>query len=327
MARELTLEQGSQEWLECRKRHITGTEVAHLWCGKDTFKSLKEEKLGIKPVADLSNVPAVKEGKLFEPLIRGYVARKFGNTLCPKTGVIPTPCLEDEDEPFYMVSLDGLTENGEPIEIKNTSSTNLEAFKEVKHKGVFSKSGRGNGYYAQIQWEIYMCKAQNALLVCHQSKDGKNLGEFYFQVIHRDEKVIQELLEIAQAFKAYLIDGIEPSLKIAGRQIGTQGVNQQEVETLLTLYRKANSFYEEAKSKLEKAKEVRSRLTDLLIEQLPTDVDKLETEEYVIARTERVGNINSNKLVNFLIENNLMTQADIENFRNKSSFTNSVKIK
>ena len=44
MAKELTLVQGSQEWVEVRRNHITGTEVAHIWCGKTTLDELRQEK-------------------------------------------------------------------------------------------------------------------------------------------------------------------------------------------------------------------------------------------------------------------------------------------
>ena len=331
MARELVnLIQGSQEWLDVRRSHITGTEVAHIWCGKTTLDELRLEKLGLQAVPDLSRVPAVQEGKLFEPLIRNYLATNWRNVLCPQTGVIQDPCLESEEEPFFMVSLDGITENGTPIEIKNTSSSNKKAFDEVQMKGAFSKSGKANGYYAQLQWEMYLTEAQEALFVCHQSNDGKTLCPENIKclVVKRDESVIKELVDIGLKFKDLMLNNKTPdSLVYAGRQVGGELATNEEVLKLVAQYREAEEQYQVAKTATDALKTLRNSITDKLVSYLPDGISQLEGTDYVVSRVERRGSIDTQKLIDYLVKNGLMTVDEIEQYRGKTSFTNSVKLK
>lgn len=53
--KELLLEQGSDEWLAVRSKHITGTEVAHLWSGIVKMPELRDLKLGITKFPDISH--------------------------------------------------------------------------------------------------------------------------------------------------------------------------------------------------------------------------------------------------------------------------------
>ncbi len=323
------LVQGSQEWLDVRKQHITGTEVAHLWAGKISFKELKEQKLGLRPVPDLSKVPAVQEGKLFEPMIRGYLETACRSLLCPNTGKLPTPCLESTSEPFFMVSLDGLTEAGQPVEIKNSYSRSKSDFDDVLIHGPDSAVGKAYGYVAQVQWEIYLTGAQGACFVCHKSDDGKTLSEDHLNMrfIKRDEAIIRELVAIATAFKEYFLNGVEPhDLAFNGRIIGGTVANPA-FEKLLSSYRAIDAMYEEKKALLDKIKEERSALANQLCEGfIPDGATKFSGDGFTLLKTVRKGSLDGAKLAADLLKQKICDEAFIEQHRRSETVSCSVKL-
>lgn len=320
------LEQGTSEWLEFRKRHITGTEVAHLWSGQVKFEQLRDEKLGLVSKPQLNTEP-VLEGKFFEPLIRAHLlTTPLGRKLSP-SGECPTPCLEVVSEPYFMVSLDGLTDMGIPVEIKNSYSKSKTSYKDVLENGSFSKTGKNAGYYAQVQWEIYCTDAPCAVFCTHKSLDGKTFcpDNFKTQIIKRDPEVIKELVAIAHGFKEFMDTGKLPELKVGKRAITPEP--QDEVVQLIELYKTQNEAYEAANAALKPLKEQRDETAKLLVELLPEGVNKLETSDCSIVREERKGSIDVEELSQYLVEHKLMSVEQIDTFRRDASYANRIRLK
>lgn len=336
--KELLLEQGSDEWLAVRSKHITGTEVAHLWSGIVKMPELRDLKLGITKFPDISHQPQVKEGHFFEPLIRNYLATtpRFRANICPKTGVIATPCLESQDEPFFMVSLDGIAESGFPIEIKNSYSAtkDLKAYEDVCKNGPNSRTGRQNGYYAQVQWEMYLTGAPFALFVTHKSNDGVTLcpENIRGMVVRRDDKVISELITLAKGFKEYMQTGILPTLEVGDKTIISEDSVSEEIKNLLGNFLSAERAYATAKAEADKLKKAKDELTEKLVNNLPKGKNKLQgilegLGQFSISRETRQGAIDYDKLMKSLIEKKIITPDEIEVYRKADTISKRVRIK
>lgn len=319
------LEQGTQEWLECRKRHITGTEVAHLWAKQVKFDQLRQEKLGLIEKPQLNCGP-VNEGHYFEPLIRSYLmSTPLGKKLSPN-GECPTPCLESIKEPFFMVSLDGLTEMGIPVEIKNSYSKSSSSYDDVLENGSFSKTGKNAGYYAQVQWEIYLTGAPCAVFCTHKSLDGTTFcpENFRTQIIKRDPEVIEELVKLAYAFKEYMQKEELPEVSVGSRTF--TNAPSDELVQLIELYKAQNEAYESAYAALKPLKEEKDNTAKQLVDLLPEGCDSLETTDFIVAREQRKGSVDVEALTKHLVSEGLMTLEQINEFRRSSSWSNKVKI-
>ncbi len=312
--REMSLEQGTEEWLAARREHITATEAAHLWSGATTFQKLRDEKQGKVAVPDLSNVPSVQEGKLMEPKIREYLATTFGKLLCPEHGSIPTPTLESAANPRFMASLDGLTEAGLPIEIKNSAHTSDYAV--VMQQGIKNPTALRLGYYQQVQWQLMVTGAPEALFVTHQSPDGQNLepGKIRVSRVPRDEKMIAELTQMAEAFIAYL-DGGTVSVTYNGHSFSNEQ-QSTKVEEIKRELLAANAEYEEAAARAKELSAKRSALMEQLRDAALNDGEtRYEDEALTLSVVERAGSLNTRKLEAELLGSGKMTREELETFR------------
>jgi len=321
------LEQGTPEWLRIRAQHITATEVAHLWAGKETFQGLKDMKTGVKPAPDLSHNKSIQEGKFFEPLIRAKAYSLWKDKLFKGISEIPTPCVESITEPFFMASLDGLCPNGCPIEIKNTSSTH--DFADVRIHGIHNKIARQYGYYAQVQWQMYILNAPYTLFLCHHSEDGKTFCDknFCFSLVKRDEKVIAELVTLANAFKEYLYHGVEPKDLVVNGRVFFASAGDEGLKAKLSAYKSVNDKYEKLAADLKTLRDHRQQLSeDICTTYLPADCKRINGDGYTLSKVERRGSIDADKLCAELLDKGIITREFIEKFRKESSFSYSVKL-
>lgn len=344
--REIALEQGSPEWLNFRKQHITATEIAHLWAGTETFESLKGQKEGKINPPDLSKNPAVREGKLFEPVIRraaGMVmARRhpdvFGRYL---TDPIPTPVVERLDEPFFMASLDGLFSDGSVLEIKNTYSQKKAGYGDVNDHGINSATGKRLGYFAQVQWEMYCTGATRCVFATHQgiAKDpeglhvGFNPASLRVSIIERDEKTVQELVTLATAFRDYYVFGVEPvNLAVHGILFGHTTNDPAGLAARLQAYASVESRCKQLEAELKALKEVKSSQVDEICNAfIPENLKKAEGKlpdgrTYALTHSERTGALDMAALTKFLVSKGIKPD-EIEQFRKAGTVVNRVSVK
>lgn len=132
--------QGTPEWLEWRKKGISATSLAVI-LGKNPLKTpyqLWLELVGLVMPPNLSVIPAVRMGNKLEPLALQDYEDRFGQIGLPI-------CAESDDDPIIRASLDGLTGNGMPVEIKNLSQDN--------HKKVLAEQGASE-FYQLYQWQV-----------------------------------------------------------------------------------------------------------------------------------------------------------------------------
>lgn len=186
----IDLEQGTPEWLEFRKTHITATD-----CGKILGKSkwgtaldVYNDKINDRKVFQSY---AMKRGLELEPLARDFINKKYKANFEPMV-------LESIETPYMMASLDGLDEKLDYV---------FEA-KSPMEKGM--KKALEGEYNEEYTWQC-----QKQMLV---SGKKKALLFFWFNEfvnkeiwIDRDEKMIEDIKFFEDFFyKNYLLPKAPP---------------------------------------------------------------------------------------------------------------------
>ena len=320
--RVLDLVQGTQEWLDARRLHITATEVAHIASGLSSVYTLVGQKLGVVPVKDISDLPPVQEGKRFEPMVRQYVAKKFPRLLAEGESDLPQPCCENVEEPFFMSSLDGYSRagGGYVIEIKNIFSRIREKYEEVKAKGLNASSPRKYGYYWQIQWQLLVTGAEKALLFFHYSPDGETFHPENIVAIPvgRDEKAMAKLRAIALEVKDFLDRRALPAPS-EGDTVYLTKEESARIANVMDSYRFVDLAYRQALETVNTLKVKRTALTDMICSELLHDgIRSVQGQGFSLTRTERRGSVDVEKM----IEDGIITAEQAEKYRKPASFSN-----
>jgi len=189
------LEQGTQEWLQWRKTGITASEIAAI-LGLSPYKTpwqVWAEKTGLVPPEDLSNNPFVAAGVAQEDTARQFFERQHDDILLPV-------CVKSTKYPFLKASLDGLSQDNIPVELKVPSEATWD---KVDIEGENSEAFKL--YYPQIQHQILVTDASCGWLVFY--RDGQ-LREFF---IEPDPAMQDAIVQTASAFWQSIVDGKEPA--------------------------------------------------------------------------------------------------------------------
>jgi len=148
----VTLDQSGAEWLQWRQGGVGGSDCAVLmganpWCKPE---ELRDRKLGI--ASEMYENERMARGKRLEPIVREMYEDLTGLKMTPA-------CVEHESFPWFMASLDGITDDGEVIlEIK---CPNDRAHAEAL-RGWIPKY-----YYPQIQHQLGVTGAKIAHYVSY----------------------------------------------------------------------------------------------------------------------------------------------------------------
>src|SRR5690606_258328 len=117
----IDLSQRDDLWKDWRRQGITASDAAIL-LGRSPYKTLWRlwaEKTGYATEEDLSGNPLVQQGIRNEDLARQAFEARHDDLLLPV-------CVESIKHPLMRASLDGLRENGEPVELKCPSKATWE---------------------------------------------------------------------------------------------------------------------------------------------------------------------------------------------------------
>jgi hypothetical protein len=200
-----------QPWLDFRRGGITATEVRDWRQGGKRRQIIAHKVTGDDQ--DISFVAAVRHGNLREPVIGEWVREEFG--LTPVNHVFA-----HADNPRYIASPDGVTldpfstelvvgtADAAVLEVKTDSADltpgPVDAHRVLLHVTPGSKFDK-MGYYAQVQWEMFVMNAAQCLFVWEQH-DGvvdpetstySPIGVPQYAWIPRDQAVIDTLVVIA----------------------------------------------------------------------------------------------------------------------------------
>ncbi len=143
----IQVEQGTAEWLDLRRSHITATDISVIM-GSNPFKTQAElfrEKFGLVP-PQASNA-AMERGSRLEPEARAKACEVLGFDFYPVVIV-------SDDYPWAMASLDGISH----LELCDVI-LEIKCPKEATH--IEAIKGRIPEYYRdQMQWQMLVSKAE-----------------------------------------------------------------------------------------------------------------------------------------------------------------------
>ncbi len=150
------LEQGSESWLEYRRKHIMATDCSII-LGSNNFSDpvkLYRQKMGIIP-PDPEN-DAMRHGKMLEEEARVKI--------CEFLGINFTPVVVSHDkETWAASSLDGLSDCGRfIIEIKCPTTHKKH---EDQSKGIIAEY-----YKDQVRWQLYCTGAEVCYFFSYRPK-------------------------------------------------------------------------------------------------------------------------------------------------------------
>lgn len=146
----IELEQGTPEWLQWRRNHITASDMAAIM-GKSPWKTQEQlfyEKLGLgEPQIETQ---AMKRGKELESIARQKLNERMRET---NTNFLPT-CTESVTWPYLAASLDGFCDAMAPyFRICEIKTGNAEA-KEKAKAGIIPEH-----YRIQIETQLLVSEA------------------------------------------------------------------------------------------------------------------------------------------------------------------------
>ncbi|MBK1717191.1 YqaJ viral recombinase family protein [Thiocystis violacea] len=195
----VNLSQRTPAWLAWRAQGITASEAAVI-LGRSPYQTpwrLWAEKTGLCLPDDLSNNPFVQRGIALEDTARqGFEARH-------DTLLLPV-CAEHREHPELRCSFDGLTESGEPVELKVPGQKTWDA---VAREGEASLAF--GLYWVQLQFQLAVAEAARGWLVFDPVQMNVRVLEF---VIERDAAFIeQELIPACLQFHEAVRKKQEPS--------------------------------------------------------------------------------------------------------------------
>lgn len=188
----LDLEQGSEAWHDARRNHVTATDMAVLMgCeGCPTPLQVWERKMGL--AAPIYVTDAMRRGNMLEPLVRDLY---FANVGIP---VMPA-CVESEEYPWLMASLDGISPEGTRIvEIKCPSPENVVAnIDPIPEK-----------YYIQMQAQL-LC---TGLSKCDYCVYDGNTCQTLHDEVYADIELHARMIEAGKAFYQCILTKTPPPL-------------------------------------------------------------------------------------------------------------------
>ena len=200
-----------EEWHNIRQKHIGGSDcsiiMGHNPYNED-IQELWQIKTGRKKQKDISDVPAVKNGILQEPHLRGIFESQY-----PEFEVKTLDkTLVSLKYPFMAANLDGVLENKTSkekgvLEIKTARCMNWKQFeRDWKNEVPLHYHLQVQHYLAVTGWKFAVLFANIKL----EWTDESILKKFY---IERDEDDIKEIIKKEIWFNSFVINDIEPPSK------------------------------------------------------------------------------------------------------------------
>ena len=194
----IPLKQRTPAWEHWRSEGITASEVPVI-LGRSPYKTpwrLWAERTGVVTPEDLSGKPCVQRGIALEDQVRRAFEDRHGTLLLPL-------CAESTDHPVLRCSLDGLNDDGEPVELKVPTERTYRRLTQEREQATAYQLA-----WAQLQFQIFVTEAPRGWLVFDPCLSGSPPLEF---AIARDEPFLTTaLIPACLAFHKCIIDGQAP---------------------------------------------------------------------------------------------------------------------
>jgi putative phage-type endonuclease len=193
----IDITQRTPAWHRWRSEGITASEAAVV-LGRSPFQTpwrLWAERTGLTRPDDLSKNFFVQRGIDLEDAARQGFEQRHNTLLLPV-------CVESDEHPVLRASLDGLNDDGEPVELKVPGT---KVFTEVAEQGTGSDAYQL--YWVQVQHQIYVTGVSRGWLVFHRHADT----HLEFEIPRDEEFIAQTLVPGCLAFKEAIDKKQEPA--------------------------------------------------------------------------------------------------------------------
>jgi putative phage-type endonuclease len=192
------LKQRTPAWEHWRSEGVTASE-APVILGRSPYKTpwrLWAERTGVVTPEDLSGKPCVQRGIALEDQVRRAFEDRHSTLLLPL-------CAESTEHPVLRCSLDGLNDDGEPVELKVPTERTYRRLTQEREQATAYQLA-----WAQLQFQIFVTEAPRGWLVFDPCLSGSPPLEF---AIARDEPFLTTaLIPACLAFHKCIIDGQAP---------------------------------------------------------------------------------------------------------------------
>lgn len=187
----ISIQQGSEDWLNWRRERITASDAAIILRSNryTTPRTLWEEKMQIIP-AQTSN-EHMDRGRLLEPIAR--------NMFIEQTGIYVEPLVVEHDNFFWMgASLDGIDASRKVlVEIKCPL---LSGHEDAMNNQILPM------YKAQMQHQLYVTETDICYYVTYNENHYQKLN---ILEVPRDEKFMQDMVDAELAFYKEFLCGFK----------------------------------------------------------------------------------------------------------------------
>lgn len=304
----VNLSQDGDDWLKWRREGITATDSVII-LGLSPYKTVWQlwaEKTGFADVEDLSTNPNVLRGVMLEDEARQKFEERFDDLILPM-------CVESTTHPLIRASLDGLTSNGEPVELKCPGTKNWD---DVVENG--TKSNAYNLYYPQVQHQILVTEAEKGFLVFYCPGEALVVFE-----IEPDIEMHKDIVSKGEAFFEAVKTKTAPIKDPEKDTFLPSGNSAAQWVYFADQYRTYESEIKELKDRLAEIqrmqKPVREELEQMMGEFSRADYGGVQITKYVAD-----GRIDYKKAVGELAPD--ATDEDLEKYRGKPSARSRVTV-
>jgi len=167
----IDLVQRTKPWHAWRARGVTASEAAVI-LGRSPYKTrqqLLQERLGLSPADDLSTKPCVQRGIAFEDQARHAFEDRHNTLLLPV-------CAESTEHPVLRCSLDGLNDDGEPVELKVPTEKTYRLVAKDREQSIAYQLA-----WVQVQHQLYVTNAVRGWLVFDPCCNGLPALDFVIE--------------------------------------------------------------------------------------------------------------------------------------------------
>lgn len=205
-----TIEQGTEEWLNIRLGHVTGSRVADVLAKTKSGESASRRNYMMELVCERITGKRAEQyvnhhmerGTLLEPVARSLYEAKTGNFVS-QIGFAHHPSIE-----MAGASPDGLTDCGNLIEIKCPTAAN--------HVDTLFKQQSPSKYYPQMQWQMACTGSDWCDFASYCPDVGEELALFITRVPRDNEYIADMEMEVSK----FLNEVNEMTTKLKGMMNG-----------------------------------------------------------------------------------------------------------
>ena len=282
----INVTQGEQDWLDWRTQGITATDAVVI-SGISPYKSkwrLWAEKTGYASPEDLSSNPNVNRGNAMEAVIREAFEQRTGTMLLPL-------CVQSKKSPVLRASLDGLTSDGRPIEIKAPSE---KVWGEIEAEGEQSLAFRI--YWTQVQFQLLCLMAKEGELVFGKQNDDGSVDLLTF-VIKLDPAFSKKMLhDVVNFWKRVQTKSAPDKDPVLDHYI-PEGEDAEEWRQAAAYYRTYQQEIDGMKARIKTLQAQQSPLVDKMLALMGDEFKRGEFAGVLVTQYEQEGSVDYRKIV------------------------------